>query len=81
MIKNIKRNVFVQNKKTIYEQECKLTHELLASDDNNIEIEYYNDVEAKNARASVLLYIKKVRQPLEVMQRGKFLIIQKKTKE
>lgn len=65
----------------MYEQEHQLTHQLLASDDNNIEIEYCNNKEAMLARASVFKYIKDARQPLEVMQRGKSVIIQKKTKE
>lgn len=81
MIKNIKRNQRTKfiPRKSIYEQEMKLTHELLASDDENIEIEYYTVNEARNARTALKRKIAQARQPLEVHQNKKFLYIIKKT--
>lgn len=83
MIKSIKRNVgyIPKNRKSMYDQEYNLTHELLASDDTNIEVEYYNASEAKAAYQAIKKYTVKVRQPLGVSQRGQSIIIYKQNKK
>jgi hypothetical protein len=59
-----------------------LLHELLASDNENIQLEYSNVDEASNAAQSIRIYVEKhARQPLLVFQRQHYVIIVKKKQE
>lgn len=72
MLKGYKFNQYVKkiNSKSVYEQEHELLHDFLASENENIYFEYGSTQEAINARAALVVYIKRVRQPLQILQRG-----------
>ena len=71
MLKGYKFNQYVRkiSSKSIYEQEYELLHDFLASENENICFEYGSTQEAINARAALVVYIKRARQPLQLMQR------------
>ena len=72
MLKGYEYNQICRNivKKTKYDYERGLLHEFLASENENIRLEYDSPREACNAAAMLKLYVKNARQPLEIKQRG-----------
>ena len=67
--------------RSVYAEEHKVLSELLASDHENVRLEYGNEREAKNAYASLKKHIMQNRQPLKVAQRRNFVFAIKKSEE
>ena len=59
--------------KSIYAEEHKILSDFLASENKNVRLEYGNEREAKNACASLNVWIKKNRKPLKVAQRRNYV--------
>ena len=72
MLKGYKFNQYIRkiSKKSVYEQEFELLHGFLATENENICFEYGSTQEAINVRQALMMYTKRVRQPLNILQRG-----------
>jgi hypothetical protein len=53
-------------------------HDFLASDHENVRLEYDTVAEAKNASQAIRKYIKDIRQPLLAKQRNNYVFIVRK---
>lgn len=62
----------------LYSYEHSLLHEFLATDNENMRLEYSNEKEAYNASQSMKRYIETHRQPLKVAHRKTYLYILRK---
>lgn len=65
-------------KKSKYHQEHELTHEFLATDNENMWLEYDTEVEAQNAAQAIRRYIFENSQPLVALKRGVFVVVARK---
>lgn len=73
---NIKYNA--KRRKSRYDAEINETHELLASENTNVCLEYDTIREAKNAYQQLYKYVKDARQPLRVSIRNKTSVVIRK---
>lgn len=80
MFKNFKFNQSYRKiaKKSMYEREFEVLHELSASNHENVEFEYSTVREARNALAALIIYIAETKMSLEVAQRNNFVYACKK---
>lgn len=80
MLKGYEYNQVCRNivKKTKCDYERGLLHEYLASENENIRLEYDTPREAVNAAAMLKLYVRNARQPLEIKQRGNAVFAERK---
>lgn len=83
MYKGISYNVEFKprTKKSKYNMEFGATHDFLASDYENVCLEYNDKREVKNAYQAIYAYTQKARQPLKVSTRGNCIVITKEVKE
>lgn len=83
MLKNIEYNkeYRIIRGKSIYQREFDLLHEFLATDHENIRLEYSNEKEASLVRNNIFKYINRCKMPLEVMRRGVFVFAVRVSKE
>jgi nitrate/nitrite-specific signal transduction histidine kinase len=73
---NIKYNA--KRRKSRYDAEFNETHELLASENTNVCLEYDTCKEAKNAYQQLFKYVKDARQPLRVSIHNKTNVVIRK---
>lgn len=59
--------------RSVYAEEHKILCDFLATDNENVRLEYGNDREAVNAYSSLSTWVKKNRKPLKLAQRRNFV--------
>lgn len=59
--------------KSIYAEEHNILCDFLATENENVRLEYGNEKEAANAKQALTTWVKKNRKPLRIAQRGKYV--------
>lgn len=62
----------------LYQQECGVLHDFLASDHTNVRFEYDTVAEAKNASQAIRRYIRENKQNLTAKQRNSYVFVVRK---
>lgn len=59
--------------RSLYAEEHKVLSDFLASDNENVRLEYGNENEAINARQALNMWVKNNRKPLKLAQRRQYV--------
>ena len=81
MLKKYEFNKPIGGGRLLYSYEHSLLHEFLATDNENMRLEYSDEREALNARQALARYIDSHKQPLNALCRGTFVYVVRKEKE
>lgn len=75
MLKGIEYNkeCRIMKDRTLYAEERKVLSDFLASENENVRLEYGSEREAKNSWQALYMWIKNNRKPLKVVQRKNFI--------